>query len=110
MDILVNSSYIVATVLFVFGLKFLGHPSTARRGNMLSALGMLVAVVVTLVADDIIDFTWIAIGLVIGSIIGVLAARMVAMTAMPELVALLNGFGGLASLLVGWAAVEEGLS
>lgn len=110
MEILVNSSYIVATVLFVFGLKLLGHPSTARRGNILSSLGMLVAVVVTLVADGIVDFTWIAIGLVIGSLIGILAARMVAMTSMPELVALFNGFGGLASLLVGWAAVEEGLS
>lgn len=110
MEILVNSSYIVATVLFVFGLKLLGHPSTARRGNILSSLGMLVAVVVTLVADGIVDFTWIAIGLVIGSLIGILAARIVAMTSMPELVALFNGFGGLASLLVGWAAVEEGLS
>lgn len=110
MEILVNSSYIVAAVLFIFGLKLLGHPSTARRGNILSSLGMLVAVVITLIADDIVDFSWIAIGLVIGAIIGVFAARTVAMTAMPELVALLNGFGGLASLLVGWAAVGEGLS
>lgn len=110
MEILVNASYIVATVLFIFGLKLLGHPSTARRGNMLSALGMLVAVVITLIADDIIDFRWIAIGLAIGAVLGVFAARTVAMTSMPELVALLNGFGGLASLLVGWAAVEAGLS
>ncbi|MCW8193238.1 NAD(P)(+) transhydrogenase (Re/Si-specific) subunit beta [Proteobacteria bacterium 005FR1] len=110
MEIFVNSSYIVATVLFIFGLKLLGHPGTARKGNMLSSLGMLVAVVVTLVANGIVDYTWIAIGFVVGGIIGALAARMVAMTAMPEMVALFNGFGGLASLLLGWAAVESGLS
>src|SRR5690606_7172885 len=110
MDILVNSSYIVATVLFVLGLKLLGHTGTARKGNLLSSLGMLVAVVVTLLAGGIVDYTWIAIGIVIGSVIGVFAARLVAMTAMPEMVALFNGFGGLASLLVGWAAVEGGLS
>ncbi|MCW8196413.1 NAD(P)(+) transhydrogenase (Re/Si-specific) subunit beta [Proteobacteria bacterium 005FR1] len=110
MEIIVNSSYIVATVLFIFGLKLLGHPGTARKGNLLSSLGMLVAVVVTLLANGIVDYTWIAIGFVVGGIIGALAARMVAMTAMPEMVALFNGFGGLASLLLGWAAVEAGLS
>ncbi|MGQ9427062.1 NAD(P)(+) transhydrogenase (Re/Si-specific) subunit beta [Gilvimarinus sp. F26214L] len=110
MDILVNSSYVVATVLFIFGLKLLGHPGTARKGNMLSSLGMLVAVVVTLLAGGIVDFSWIIVGFLVGAVIGALAARLVAMTAMPEMVALFNGFGGLASLLVGWAAVETGLS
>ncbi|GAB1262148.1 NAD(P)(+) transhydrogenase (Re/Si-specific) subunit beta [Aurantivibrio plasticivorans] len=104
MEMLINLSYVVATVLFIFGLKLLGHPGTARRGNLLSSLGMLIAVVVTLTDQAIVDFQWIAIGLVVGAIIGALAARMVAMTSMPEMVAIFNGFGGLASLLVGWAA------
>lgn len=100
----INTAYVVATILFIFGLKLLGHPDTARRGNMLSAVGMLIAVVVTLTDKAIVDFQWIVIGLVVGAVIGALAARLVAMTAMPEMVAIFNGFGGLASLLVGWAA------
>ena len=101
---LVNATYVIATVLFIFGLKLLGHPDTARRGNMLSSLGMLIAVVITLLDKSIIDYQWIAIGLVVGAVIGALAARLVAMTSMPEMVAIFNGFGGLASLLVGSAA------
>lgn len=103
---LINTAYIVATVLFIFGLKLLGHPDTARRGNMLSSLGMLIAVVVTLFDQSIVDYTWIAGGLIIGTVVGALAARLVAMTSMPEMVAIFNGFGGLASLLVGAAAFE----
>ncbi|MDE0099696.1 MAG: NAD(P)(+) transhydrogenase (Re/Si-specific) subunit beta [Truepera sp.] len=102
MDFLINLAYIVASVLFIYGLKMLGRAETARRGNLVSALGMLLAVVVTLLAGGL-DFTWIIVGLVIGSAIGAIAARSVKMTAMPEMVALFNGSGGLASLLVGWA-------
>ena len=102
MDFLINPAYIVASVLFIYGLKMLGRAETARRGNLVSALGMLLAVVVTLLAGGL-DFTWIIVGLVIGSAIGAIAARSVKMTAMPEMVALFNGSGGLASLLVGWA-------
>ena len=102
MDFLINLAYIVASVLFIYGLKMLGRAETARRGNLVSALGMLMAVVVTLLAGGL-DFTWIIVGLVIGSAIGAIAARSVKMTAMPEMVALFNGSGGLASLLVGWA-------
>lgn len=102
MDTLVNIAYIAASVLFVFGIKMLGRASTARPGNALSAIGMLLAVVVTLL-DSGLDHAWIAAGLIIGSLIGAVAARRVQMTGMPELVALLNGFGGLASVLVGWA-------
>ncbi len=83
------------------------HPATARRGNTVSALGMLLAVVVTLLDQSIIDYRWILLGIVIGTVIGALAARMVAMTAMPEMVALLNGFGGISSLLVGWVALAQ---
>jgi NAD(P) transhydrogenase subunit beta len=104
---LINLSYIVAAVLFILGLKLLGSPATARRGNMLSALGMLLAVVVTLLDHAIIDYRWILLGMVIGGVVGALAARLVAMTAMPEMVALFNGFGGIASLLVGWVALAQ---
>ena len=101
---IINLTYIVSTALFIFGLKKLGHPSTARRGNMLSALGMLFAVVATLINQEIVEYRWIALGMLIGTVIGVAGARLIAMTSMPEMVALLNGFGGMASLLVGWAA------
>lgn len=100
---LINLAYIVASILFIYGLKMLGRQSTARRGNLLSALGMLLAVVVTLLDRQIIDYTWIITGLVIGGVIGFACARLIKMTSMPEMVALLNGCGGLASLLVGWA-------
>ena len=102
MDFLVQLAYIAASVLFIYGLKMLGRPETARRGNMVSAAGMLLAVVVTLLIGGL-DFTWILLGLAIGTAVGVVAARVVKMTAMPEMVALFNGSGGLASLLVGWA-------
>jgi NAD(P) transhydrogenase subunit beta len=105
--LLINLSYTLAAVLFIFGLKFLGSPVTARRGNTLSALGMLLAVVVTLLDQSIIDYRWILLGMVIGSVVGALTARLVSMTAMPEMVALFNGFGGIASLLVGWVALAQ---
>jgi len=102
LNLLVNLSYIVASILFIFGIKMLGSASTARRGNQLSSFGMLLAVVATLL-DSELDFVFIAAGLVVGGTIGLIAAKRVQMTGMPELVALFNGFGGLASLLVGWA-------
>ncbi|MEZ5307806.1 MAG: NAD(P)(+) transhydrogenase (Re/Si-specific) subunit beta [Pyrinomonadaceae bacterium] len=103
--ILLNFAYIVSAVLFIYGLKELGSPATARRGNFISAIGMLIAVVITLAAGGILEYQWIAVGLVLGTVVGAFAAKTVAMTAMPEMVALFNGFGGLASLLVGWAAI-----
>lgn len=99
--------YILSAALFILGLKKLSSPSTARLGNSLSALGMLIAIIVTLLGKEIIGFQGIAIGLALGSVVGVVAARSVAMTAMPEMVALLNGFGGISSLLVGWAAFHS---
>jgi NAD(P) transhydrogenase subunit beta len=98
----IELAYALAAMLFVVGLKMLSSPATARRGNLISAVGMLLAVVATLWHRDIISFRWIAIGLAAGTLIGVVAARAVAMTAMPEMVAMLNGCGGLASLVVGW--------
>ncbi|MDD5724373.1 MAG: NAD(P)(+) transhydrogenase (Re/Si-specific) subunit beta [Syntrophales bacterium] len=102
--LLINGTYIIAAVLFIYGLKLLTSPLTARRGNLLSAVGMFLAVVVTLLNEEIIDYRWLLLGIAIGSVIGALFARLVKMTQMPEMVALFNGFGGLASLLVGWGA------
>ncbi len=102
-EVLVNSAYIASSILFIVGLKMLGRQATARRGNLLSGLGMLLAVVVTLLDRHVINYTWIVVGLASGTAIGLACARFVRMTAMPEMVALLNGFGGLASLLVGAA-------
>lgn len=102
--LIVNGTYIVAAVLFIYGLKLLTSPVTARRGNLLSAVGMFLAVSATLLNEEIIDFRWLLIGIALGSVIGALFARLVKMTQMPEMVALFNGFGGIASLLVGWGA------
>ena len=102
-EIVVNLTYILAAMLFILGLKMLGSPETARRGNLVSSSGMFLAIVVTLLDQSIVDFTWIIAGVCIGSLIGFFAATKVKMTAMPEMVALFNGFGGIASLLVGSA-------
>lgn len=106
-DMIINVAYLVASVLFVFGLKQLSSPATARRGNLISALGMFVAVIAVLCDQKIIDYRWIAVGIAVGAFIGALAARRVAMTEMPEMVALFNGFGGIASFLVGWAEYQK---
>jgi NAD(P) transhydrogenase subunit beta len=102
-EILINSAYIVASILFIVGLKMLGRQASARRGNLISGIGMLIAIVATLLDQQVVNFTWIVVGLVAGTVLGLACAYLVKMTAMPEMVALLNGFGGLASLLVGAA-------
>jgi NAD(P) transhydrogenase subunit beta len=107
LDILINLIYIVSAILFIYGLKMLSSPATARRGNFISAIGMFLAVVTTLINKEIVDFQWIVLGFVIGAVIGAFAARLIAMTQMPEMVALFNGFGGIASLLVGWGVYHS---
>jgi NAD(P) transhydrogenase subunit beta len=102
---LINIWYIVAAALFIFGLKQLGSPATAVRGNLLSSVGMLIAIVVTLFNAQVLSFQWILGAALVGAIIGYVAAQKIAMTSMPEMVALFNGSGGIASLLVGWAAL-----
>jgi len=102
LDQWIDPAYIVAAILFILGLKMLSRSETAPRGNALSAVGMLLAIVVTLLYQGL-DYQWIVLGMVLGSAVGVFMAARVQMTSMPEMVALLNGFGGLASLLVGWA-------
>ncbi|MFH1740344.1 MAG: NAD(P)(+) transhydrogenase (Re/Si-specific) subunit beta [bacterium] len=99
----INLVYLLAGVLFILGLKGLTHPRTAVRGNLLGALGMLLAVVVTLVYGGV-GWGFIIAGLIIGAVIGAVWAIRVPMTAMPELVAMFNGFGGIASTLVAGAA------
>jgi len=96
-------AYLFAAVLFILGLKMLSSPRTARRGNATGAFGMLVAIVVTLTDQKIVDFTLILAGLLVGSAIGLILARKVQMTGMPQMVGVLNGFGGGASTLVAYA-------
>jgi NAD(P) transhydrogenase subunit beta len=100
--VLINLLYIAAAVMFIFGIKWLGNAATARRGNRISSLGMLLAVVATLLYGGL-EWPLVAAGILLGTAIGLVAALRVKMTGMPEMVALFNGFGGLASLLVGAA-------
>jgi NAD(P) transhydrogenase subunit beta len=100
----INLAYLVASVLFIFGLKGLTHPRTAVRGNMLGASGMFLAAVVTMLKVGL-DFRLILAGIVVGGLIGATAALKVQMTGMPQMVALFNGFGGIASVLVAGATL-----
>jgi len=100
MGTITNLAYLVSAILFILGLKGLSSPRTARRGNLLATLGMLIAVVVTLFDRQILDFTYIIAGIVIGGSIGAISAWQVPMTAMPQMVAILNGSGGGASAMV----------
>jgi NAD(P) transhydrogenase subunit beta len=93
-------AYLLAAVLFILGLRRLSSPATARNGNRLAATGMLIAVVVTLLDEQIVTYGIVIAGIVVGAAIGAVLARRVQMTAMPQLVALLNGFGGGASAFV----------
>jgi NAD(P) transhydrogenase subunit beta len=105
-EFIINAVYVLSAALFILGLKLLSHPLTARRGNMLSALGMLVAICVTLIDQNILAYEWILAAIVAGSAVGAFIAKKVQLTEMPELVSLLNGVGGLASLLVALAMIE----
>jgi len=102
-----NLAYLVAAVLFILAFKGLAHPRTAVRGNMLGSIGMLVAILATLRYAKILSWEAILAGLVLGSAIGAVLAIKVEMTAMPQLVALLNGFGGGASVFVAGAALLD---
>jgi NAD(P) transhydrogenase subunit beta len=101
---LIEIAYIVAAALFILGIKGLSKPKTAVRGNQLAAVGMLVAIVVTLLNSSVVSYEWIIAGAVVGTVVGAVIAVKIQMTAMPQLIALLNGFGGGASLAV--AAAE----
>lgn len=105
----VNLIYLIAAVLFIFGLKMLSHPKTAINGNLLSAFGMFLAIIVTLLDKRIVGFEVIIAGLIVGSAIGIFLAITTPMTAMPQMVGILNGFGGGASLLVAGTALFESI-
>jgi len=102
-NLVTQFAYLVSALLFVVGLKQLSSPATARKGNVMASAAMLLAIVVTLVEQDVLTWTWIVTGIIIGSLIGATAARMVKMTSMPEMVGIFNGFGGGASALVAGA-------
>ena len=99
-QIWVDAAYLVAAVLFIIGLRRLSSPRTARTGNIVAAVGMGIALIATLVDSHIVRYEFIVIGVVIGGVIGVAGARMVKMTAIPQMVALFNGVGGGAAALV----------
>ena len=103
MKTIIVLAYLLSSVLFILGLKNLSSPKTARRGNLFAMIAMLIAIIATLIKNEIVDFTFIIIGLIIGSTIGVIIARRVSMTAMPQMVALFNGLGGGASAFVALA-------
>jgi H+-translocating NAD(P) transhydrogenase subunit beta len=102
--------YIVAFICFIYGLRLLNHPRTARRGNMIAAVGMAFAVVGTLLYDFVSDYLLIAVGMAVGTVVGVPAARSVKMTAMPQMVALFNGVGGGAVALISFVEYREALA
>jgi NAD(P) transhydrogenase subunit beta len=102
--------YIVAFSLFIIGIKQGTHPSTAKRGNMIAAAGMAVAVATTLLLDGIGNWEFIILGLVIGTAVGVVASSRVQMTEMPQMVALYNGVGGGAVALIAWSELRHGIS
>lgn len=104
---MIDALYIVASVLFIYGLKMLGNQHTARKGNFISSVGMLIAIAAALLSAEIVHWQYIVIAIVLGSLVGIIASKKVAMTSMPQMVALFNGFGGIASLFVGWAEFQK---
>lgn len=103
MKIAIDIIYLVSSILFIFGIKELSSPKTARRGNLYASIGMFLAIVATLFDQNVLTFEWIIIGIVIGSAIGTIMAYKTPMTGMPQMVGMLNGFGGGASTLVALA-------
>ena len=97
---MIDLSYLLSAICFIYGLKMLSHPKTARNGNIIASIGMLIAIIATVYLGTELDIKMIAIAMIIGSIIGAFFAIKVEMTQMPQLVAIFNGFGGGASALV----------
>lgn len=112
LDTTIDLSYLVAAALFILGLKKLGSPASARFGNQLAAVGMLIAVIATLLHQEIVSYLGILTAIVVGSLIGIVAAQRVAMTDMPQMVGLFNGLGGAASALIAlaeaWRHLDQG--
>jgi NAD(P) transhydrogenase subunit beta len=106
----IRSLYIVAFALFIIDLRLMNHPRTARRGNVIGAIGMAIAVIATLLIESVGDYGLIVLGVAIGTAVGVPAARSVKMTAMPQMVALFNGVGGGAVALISFVEYRESLA
>lgn len=108
----IELTYLTAVALFIVGLKQLGSPATARRGNIIASVGMLLAIVATMINQSVVNYQMIVISVVIGSLIGGITAQKVAMTAMPQMVGIFNGLGGAASALIAvgefWRLLEVG--
>jgi H+-translocating NAD(P) transhydrogenase subunit beta len=100
-DLLVRASYLVASVLFILCLRGLSSPTTARRGLIMGEVGMLIAIVGTLLKHDVVSYEWIVVGLIVGTLVGIPMGLWIPMTKMPERIALSHAFGGLAAALVG---------
>ena len=96
----IELAYLTAAALFILGIKKLGSPATARKGNFLASGGMLIAIIATLLNQSVLNYEWILVGVIAGSLIGAIAAQKVAMTDMPQMVGIFNGVGGAASALV----------
>ncbi len=107
---LVQLAYLAAAVLFILGLRDLSSPKTATRGNRLAAVGMLIAIVATLLSQGVVSYGVIVAGIVVGSALGAVLALRIEMTAMPQMVALLNGLGGAASMLVASAELSNSIA
>src|ERR687884_335841 len=99
----IEFTYPAASILFILGLKGMSHPESAKRGMHLAEFGMLLAIIGTLVHHEIVDYTWIIVGLLVGSVVGGAMAYWVPMTAMPQRTALSHAFGAFAAALVGIA-------
>ena len=102
-------SYIISAILFIVGIKKLGKVNTARQGNFLSAVGMLIAILATLFKMDAIPLNWVLGGIALGTVIGAFSAIKVAMTAMPQMVSLFNGMGGACSAFIGLIEFQPAL-
>jgi len=107
METFIQVAYLLASVSFIVAIKMLASPRTARTGNLLGAVGMLLGMIATLFYREIVRYEWIAVGVALGAALGAWMALAVKMTAMPQMVAILNGFGGAASALVAAAEAER---
>ena len=103
MRVVIDITYLISSVFFIFGIKYLSSPKTARTGNLYASIGMFLAIVITLFDQQVLTFEWIIIGIIIGSAAGTILAMKISMTGMPQMVGMLNGFGGGASTLVALA-------
>ena len=107
---MIDLSYLISAICFIYGLKMLSHPKTARKGNIIASLGMLIAIIATVYLGTELDIKMIAVAMIIGSIIGAFFAIKVEMTQMPQLVAIFNGFGGSASALAASSSKKHPLN